>query len=102
MPDEIAQLATLLDRLTGERAMLVAPLRVPIGAPLPLDPPCIRHLCLSLTAGDKHGRPARVRAPHRGARRKRKGSWVGWCKGLACLFICPPTLTCSLRVAAPG
>jgi hypothetical protein len=37
----------------------------PFCAPDPVAPPCIRHLCLPVTAGDRHGAPARVLAPHR-------------------------------------
>jgi len=41
---------------------------LPMGAPLPAAPPCIRHRRFPRTAGDWHGFPLRVRAPHRGAR----------------------------------
>src|ERR1700675_4849895 len=39
---------------------------LPTGAPLLAAPPCIRQRRLPLTAGDRHGFPLRVRAPHRG------------------------------------
>src|SRR5215217_7667105 len=88
--DQVPQLAPLRNRLAREGAMLVAAV-LSFGAPLPFDPPCIRHRCLPFTAGDEHGRPDRVRAPQRGARRKRNGSWVVGCMGLAFLFIRTPS-----------
>lgn len=39
---------------------------LPMGAPEPLAPPCMRHRFLPRTAGDRHGLPVRVLAPHRG------------------------------------
>ena len=41
---------------------------MPMGAPLPAAPPCIRHRRFPRTAGDWHGFPLRVRAPQRAAR----------------------------------
>jgi hypothetical protein len=41
---------------------------LPMGAPLPAAPPCIRHRRFPRTAGDRHGFPLRVRAPQRAAR----------------------------------
>src|SRR5207302_7269995 len=38
-----------------------------MGAPLPGAPPCILQRRFPRTAGDRHGFPLRVRAPHRGA-----------------------------------
>jgi len=38
---------------------------LPLGAPLPSAPPCMRHRLLPFTAGDRHGLPLRVFAPHR-------------------------------------
>src|SRR3954453_4255540 len=50
-------------------------LRLPIGAPLPAAPPCILQRRFPRTAGDRHGFPLRVRAPHRGAGFVADGSW---------------------------
>jgi hypothetical protein len=53
---------------------------LPIGAPLPDAPPCILHRRFPRTAGDWHGFPRRVLAPHRGA------SFIGnmsWRMGLS-------------------
>ena len=47
--------------------------------------PCIRQRLLPATAGDRQGRPDRVLAPHRGARRSDGGSRVG-CVGSALVF----------------
>jgi hypothetical protein len=55
-----------------------------------ITPPCIRHLVLPFTAGDWQGFPLRVRAPHRGAWRKGKGSRVVRCKGLSAIFLSSP------------
>ena len=41
---------------------------LPIGAPLPVAPPCILHRRFPCTGGDWHGLPLRVWAPHRDAR----------------------------------
>ena len=41
---------------------------MPIGAPLPVAPPCILHRRFPRTVGDWHGFPLRVRAPHRDTR----------------------------------
>src|ERR1700755_720659 len=50
-----------------------------MGAPLPAAPPCILHRRFPRTAGDWHGFPLRVRAPHRGARFIANSSWgIGW------------------------
>lgn len=59
-------------------------LRLPPGAPLPL-PPCIRHRALPPTAGDRHGVPARVRAPQRVALARISG-WFPGCMGLFARF----------------
>jgi len=60
---------------------------LPIGAPLPRAPPCILHRRFARTAGDRHGFPERVRAPHR-------GDWFmgncSWCTGLSLRFSLPP------------
>jgi hypothetical protein len=55
------------------------------------DPPCLRHRLRPWTAGDWHGAPARVLAPHRGARR-RLTSLVSmlWCMGLISKFRSSP------------
>ncbi len=41
---------------------------LPLGAPDPSAPPCIRHRSLPLTVGARHELPFRVRAPHLGQR----------------------------------
>ena len=38
---------------------------LPLGAPLPGAPPCMRQRFLPVTAGERHGFPLRVFAPHR-------------------------------------
>ena len=40
-------------------------LRLPLGAPEPLAPPCMRQRALPAMAGDWQGLPERVRAPQR-------------------------------------
>jgi hypothetical protein len=40
--------------------------RFALGAPEPVAPPCMRQRFLSCTAGERHGVPERVPAPHRG------------------------------------
>src|SRR5439155_14967890 len=52
----------------------------------------MRHRRLPLTTGERHGLPLRVRAPHRGARRKGKGSRVVRCMGSSIIFGAPPSL----------
>ncbi len=52
----------------------------------------MRQRRFSLTAGDWHGVPLRVRAPHRRAWRKGKGSWLARCMGLSRVFIESPGL----------
>ncbi|MBB3777235.1 hypothetical protein FHS52_003232 [Erythromicrobium ramosum] len=44
---------------------LVSAFWLPMGAPDPLAPPCIRHRSFSRTAGERHGVPDRVFAPQR-------------------------------------
>src|SRR4051794_23064960 len=63
-------------------------LRLPIGAPLPGAPPCILQRRFLCTAGDRHGFPLRVRAPHRDAGFMRDGFW---CMGLILAFACYPS-----------
>ncbi len=51
----------------------------------------MRHLFLPFTTGDWQGVPLRVRAPHRGAWCKAKGSRVVRCMGLSAIFLSSPT-----------
>src|SRR3954464_4110379 len=62
--------------------------RLPSGAPLPGAPPCILQRRFPRTAGDRHGFPLRVRAPHLDAWFIRDGSWR---TGLIFAFPCHPT-----------
>jgi len=67
----LARSRALISRLKPMACAVYRPLRrafwLPTGAPLPLAPPCILHRRFPRTAGDRHGVPLRVRAPHRGA-----------------------------------
>ena len=63
-----------------------------LGPPDPGAPPCIRQRLLPVTAGDRHGLPERVLAPHRAARRSCSGSW----------FVLSPQEVARLLDAAPG
>ena len=76
----IPQPPTRGDRVGGVAAMLVVAVARPLGSPDPCAPPCIRQRLLPVTAGDRHGFPDRVLAPHRAACRRCCGSWVG-CMG---------------------
>lgn len=79
-----ARIIAWTSRVSAERAPCFQALRLPLGAPLPL-PPCIRHRCLPLTAGDWHSLPDRVRARQRGA-------WCALCMGLVAglsIFLSP-------------
>src|SRR5216683_1957250 len=60
-----------------------------MGAPLPAAPPCILHRRFPRTAGDWHGFPLRVRAPHRDARFMGNFSR---CMGLLLRLLTAPTL----------
>ena len=55
----------------------------PVGAPLPIAPPCIRQRVFPRTGGDLQGVCFRVRAPHRGfiGNGSARGCWgVGGCR----------------------
>ena len=57
----------------------------------------MRHRALPDTAGDRHGAPERVRAPHRHAAFKLKGSPIDFrsgCMGLISASAVPPTPSC--------
>lgn len=65
---------------SAERLPCLQAWLLPFAAPL-LVPPCILHRFLPLTAGERHGWPALVLAPQRGALAKISG-----CMGLSVLF----------------
>ena len=64
-------------RGNGFRRVVAVLQRIPIagGAPLPAAPPCILQRRFPRTAGDRHGFPLRVRAPHRDAWLVCDGLW---------------------------
>ena len=67
------------------------PFWLPLGAPLPAAPPCIRHRAFPPTAGDWHTVPARVWAQHLLAERNCEGSRFDRCMGLISVFEAPPS-----------
>jgi hypothetical protein len=78
------------DCLGSEASVMIFPVALPFGAPLPAAPPCIRQRVLPATAGDWQGVPRLVRARQRGAWRKLDGSPVFRCMGLSSVFVTIP------------
>jgi transposase len=90
--DESPEGAPLGDRFAGEEPVAITAVPFTARRAAAFSPPCIRQRFLPVAAAFRQSVPARVRAKHRGAKRKGKGSRVNRSIGLSSSFISYPSL----------